>query len=323
MAMTYSGTVPAPWIGRAVEQFNPLNQRFAAIQAARPIRSREKEGTLPYVKRADTMGKNLSLARAPGANYDRGHITVAGTAFNCIDYGFEHKVPKETKALFRSIVDALVVAGQTVKGELYTGREKRVGTLLQDTTVWTGSSLITDNHANPWDAAGTDIIGQVGAAKEKVRKNCGLEANALLCNAVHEYDMVYLNTAIKALLQYTVTPTIAARRAFLAGVLGLEQVIVFGAVYSAGNEADALPTITDIWGEDQVMVARVAVTDDPSEPCVARIVVWDGMQGGNEVAFDQYYEPQSKSTIVQGDLYEDELVVDKYCGHMIEVDPTS
>jgi hypothetical protein len=323
MSVTYSGTVPAPWIAQAVYQFNPLNQRFRAADVARPIVVMEKSGTMASVNRAGTMGKGLDLQRAPGASYARGGVTASGAAYECLIYGYEHKIPREQEALFRSIMQSQVVAGQTVLGELYTGREARIASLLCNTSLWTGSALFADNHAAPWDTAASDVIGQVGAAAEKVRANTGLAANALITSRKQIVNLITKNTAILAKFSGVAVATPDMVLNWLAAILGLEMVIPFEAVYDAGNPGDSTPTITDVWNEDYAMVARVARTDDPSEPCVARLLTWEAMGAGTAAEFNVYTEPQTNSTVVQGNLYEDELVVDKYCGFLMEIDPTS
>ena len=323
MGVTYSGTVPAPWISQAVYQFNPLNQTFRAAEVARPILVSEKQGTVPAIGRAGTMGKNLSLQRSPGSSYKRGGIKAEGTAYECLIYGYEHLIPRETEAMFRSIMQSQIVAGQTVLGELYTGREYRIASLLCNTSLWTGTGLFSDNHSAPWDTAASDVIGQIAAAKEYVRGNTGIQPNALICSEKQVTNLIMKNTAILAKFSGLAISSPDVVRTFLAQILGLDFVIGFGAVYDAGNPADAAPTITDVWNEDYAMVARIAVTDNPSEPCVARLLSWEAMGPGTAAEFNVYSEPQTNSTVVQGNLYEDELVIDKYCAYLMEVDPTS
>ena len=220
MGVTYDGTIPAPWIAQAVFEFDPQNQKFIAGDIARPINSREKTGTLPKITRKSTMPQNASLQRAPGANYQRGDFGTGGTAFECIDYGWEHKIPVETEALFASIMQSQIVGGRTVKGELFAGREKRIADLILNVTTWTGASLFTDNHAAPWDAAASDAIGQIAAAKEYVRANTGLEANALVCSQKQVTNLTMINTAIRALLSGITVATPDAVLAVLDGGTG-------------------------------------------------------------------------------------------------------
>jgi hypothetical protein len=68
------------------------------------------------------------------------------------------------------------------------------------------------------------------------------------------------------------------------------------------------------------MVANVAKTSDPSEVCVARTMQWAAMGTGTDMATSIYQEPQTKSRVVQGDMYLDELVIDKYQGHLMKID---
>ena len=116
MAVTYSGTVPAPWIAQAVYQFNPMNQRFQAFNMARPILVREQAGTMANIDRARTLPSLPTLIRSPGSAYKRGGITVSGTAYKCEGYGYEHQIPKEHEGMYRSLMQSQIVAGQTVLG---------------------------------------------------------------------------------------------------------------------------------------------------------------------------------------------------------------
>jgi len=320
MAYTYDGTIPAPWLARGVFEFDPTKQGLIAHLVARIIQSDDKQGTLPLIKRESTMPMNQELRRAPGANYQRGQGEVDGSAYECIGYGYERKIPKETAAFFRTIMDAQLNAAKVVKGELLLGREKRVADLLFNATTF--ASYLTDLHAAPWDAAASDVIGAVGAAVETVRKRTGVKPNALFLGSTQKTNLLTVNTAIRGLLSGLHVATPAMIDQFLADILGLKYVFSGEAVYNSAKEGATI-SVTDVWNEDYAMVAKVAETDDPQEPCVARIVNWRAMGEGTDVDMGVYYEPQSKSQVVQGDLYEDELIVDAQYGQLLEVDPTS
>lgn len=322
MTVSYTGTIPAPWIARAVFEYDPMaegRQLLIADKIARPIQSDLKDGTVPIISRESTMPHSGTLERAPGATYDRGHVKTEGAPFKCVGYGYEHKIPAETQALFSSVMNAEVVAGRTVKGQLLAGRERKIKTLLFDTAVWTGASLYKDWSAAPWDTAGSDAINHVATSKEKLRSNTGFDANALILGHAQLVNLVMTNTAIRGLLSGIKVATWEGVMEFLAGILNLRYIFAGGGVYNAANEAASI-SVTDIWGDDYAMIAKVAVSDDPSEPCVARIINWRAMGPGTDVEFGVYNEPQSKSRIVQGDLYEDYLVIDTACGFLIKID---
>lgn len=316
----YDGSLPAPFVAQAMFNFTP-EQNFTGLQVAPALFVTEKKGTVPLFKRSDLMPTAATDERQPGAAFNRGRARITGTEYECVGYGREFPIPVETQARYASIMDAQLAAGRIVKGQLVAGHEIRVKTLAMNTTTFAaGNGNYVDLSAAPWDTAGSDVISNVGAQIEAFRAQCGMLPNALIVPRSQVVNLCYKNTAIRALLSGLVIASPAAVRQNLAAILGVDRIIAPESIYNAGNEVDTNPTITDVYADDYAMLARIATTSDPAEPCLARTVVWSAMGAGTDGEYGTYFEPQTKQNVVQGTMYTDEIIVDSMLGRLLKID---
>jgi hypothetical protein len=317
--VTYSGTRPAPWLARAVNQFVPDAEYYASFKIAPTISSPVDKGTLPVIPRETLAADGSTTRRAPGAAYKRDSLAAEGVAYTCVGYGKEVPVPEEHVAIYGGIMNALQVAAGKIRTAAFTDLEERMEALIFNTTTWTGASLYTDNSSAPWDTAGSDVIGHVVAARDKVRSGTGMMPNALILNYAQYQNLIYTNTAIKALVSNFASPTPDVIDDVLKRLFRLPQIIVAGSVLNSAKEGQTA-SMADVWSDDYAMVAKVATTADPSEACVARTLQWQAMGTGTDMAVNIYDEPQTNSRVVQGNMYLDEIVVDAAFGHLMKID---
>lgn len=300
-------------------QFVPDQNDYAAFKVAKMLLSMNKEGTLSQITRETLAGNGLTTRRAPGAVYHRSDLGMEPVAYNVLGYGEEVTVPEEDIALYGSVMNAQRAAAARLRNVLFTDLELRMKTLIFDTSTWTGASLFTDNSSAPWDTAGSDAITHIKNAKQKVKDNTGMNANALILDEVQFNNLVYVNTAIKGLLSGLAVPTPDAIRTVLKNLFELPHIIVCGARYNAAKEGQDA-SMSSIWGDDYAMVARVAETTDPAEPCVARTIAWRAMGPGTDMKLSIYKEPQTTSQVIKADMYLDEIVCDAAFGHLMQID---
>lgn len=310
---------PSQIVARAIKQFDPTAQGFVASLAARPIYVSDKEGTLPSIPRSATMPRLEELRRAPGATFARLNATTDGDTYACVDYGAESQIPLESAAENADIFDADMLGAEICYGELMAGREKRVADLLFDASTWTGASLFADNSDDAWSSSSADILGQVGYAVEKVRSNSGMLPDTVIMSHKNYQYCTKTNDAILGKFSGIVVPTPDAVQNYLAALLGVQKVIVGNAVYNSGNENDTSITVSNIWSDSYVMVAKTANTEQVQEPTVARTVVWEAMGRGTAGSPKMYFEDQTNSRVVQLSMHEDEVVRDSALGFLMQV----
>jgi hypothetical protein len=318
MAITYTGTRPAPFVAKAVQEFQSSElTAFRGLEIARTFNSMVDKGTLPVVTRESQAGTgDGKTRRAPGSAYNRDDIEAEGIAFQCLGYGHETPLPDEDVAMYKSEFDAQVVAGVRNRVRIMTDLEVKIKNMVQNTTTFNVSDgNFKDNSAAPWATAGSDILGQVDAAIDAMIANGGLPNSIVIPRLLSKY--LKTNTAIKAMLSGIAYPTLDQVAEVLRTYWNIPNIIFPGAVYNSAKKGQDA-SMTDIWGDTYVQVCRVAQSEDPSESCAFRTPLWQEMSGA-DVAIRTYREEQTDSTIVKGKMFYDELVVDKFQGYLMQV----
>lgn len=317
MPVTYDGTVPAPWIAKAIKEFGGDFSYIWQIVAPM-ITSKDKKGTIGKRSRGKIAGDGRSTRRQPGAAYDRDKLALGAVEYNVKGYGKEVPIPKEQQALYATVMDALIAGGEKCRNDIFVDLEGIVRDLIINTTTWTGAALFSDNKAAPWSTAGTSIQSQVAAAMEKVRLGTGTKANALIVSQGQWKNMINVNTQFKGYLSGIAVPTPDAVRRVIEAVLEL-KVVVGDAIYNSAIEGQDFAG-SNIWSDDYAMVARICMTSRPDEPGVARSVAWEAMGPGTDMETKIYPEPQTSSQVVQGDMHVDNVVVDPAYGHLMQIE---
>jgi hypothetical protein len=315
--MNFTGTIPAPWLAKAMMKFDPATQGFIAGSVARTLSAQEKSGTIGAITSQSTMARTESTVRAPGTAFKRGSVEGEGITYECVSYGFENPVPDEDIQFYGSQAEALMSGGMVVRGKMLTDLERRVAAMIYNTSTFTGAALYTDvSGSNPWATAASNVISTVTAAKEKVRKS-GSRANALIIGEATLQNLL-LNDGVKARFPGATMISEEMLRANLAAIFGIKYLFVGGSVYNSANEGQTKVT-ADVWSSSYAMIAKVAETDNPTEACVARTVSWSAMGKGTDAMVSIYREPQTASTVIQSSMYTDEIIIDSSFGHLLKI----
>lgn len=318
--MIQKGThaIPRMDLAEAFHEYSPRRARFIADLILPKYGTVKQAATLSVVKR-----KNLTIpetAHANGAVFNRVDLYMDDLDYACKDHGLEGQVTDWDRERFATEFDAEVEKTQAVKIKMMMAREKRVHDLIFNLTTWPvgTAALYTDNSAAPWDAAGSDIIGQVLAARELVRHNTGVPANAMIIGEVTLINMLQ-NTAIIARFPGALVITEAMLRAQMGALMGIQELIVGQAVYNSADEGLTFVG-TDIWPDDYAMVAVLGEENLPvTEPQLGRTILWNPYTSDLEYV-ESYREEQTKSDVVRVEHAVAEKVFDAYFGHLMKID---
>lgn len=312
----YTGTYNRPRVGLGQAFWEYLDSlgMYGGIEALPTLAVPKKTASIPVISR-EALLRDATLVRAAGDNYNRDDFDVEDISYNCVEYGQEHQIDDGVRELFASDFDAEEAAMKICAQRLLREQDKRIAALLQNTNTFTGTALTTDNSGTPWSTAGTDIIGQVLDACEKVRQNTGLLPDAVIMNRV---NLLYCakNTAIKSAIQYTGIPTLEALTRALAGLFGVERVIVAGAVRNSAAEG-ATFTFANVWSSTYVHVLKRS-TGSIVDPGLGRTLLWESDAPENENV-QIYREEQTRSDVVRVRHHVHEKLFDPYFAHMIKV----
>jgi hypothetical protein len=307
---------PRADLGMALHEYIYDADRFIGIKAAPIIETQLKAGTFSKLTRESMLLDTDDLRRAPGGTYDKTTYGYEDDTYACQEYGTVEYLDDSERQMWRRDLDAEADRAMVGLNRLLTAQERRWASALINTTTWTGSDLYTDRSATPWATTTTDVIGHVLDAKEKVRSATGLPANAIIMGQ-SIFESIKNNDGLRETTVFTSRADDAAMASAIGPVFGLPNVLVGGSVYNSATE-QATGSITDVWGSTYVMVCRIAETNSPMEPCVARTFLWTDDSASNTVV-EQYRDEDRRSDVFRVRQHVDEKVIDAVYGHLIKV----
>lgn len=310
---------PRPDLGGPALEYwdDPQFSNFIADQVAPKKPTDVPEGSYSNITR-ETVLMSADTRRAPGAGYQRIDIGVEDKTFSTKEYGIEIPVDDRQARRFRNDFNLGLEATQQAIHRIKVAKEIRISALLFNATTWAGATLYTDVSAAPWDAAASAVIAPVVAAKEKVRALTGMQANTMIIGSVM-YNNLLANTELKGRFPGVAVLSQKEIQNNLAGIFGLDRIIVGGAVKNTGNEGlDA--SLSDIWPDDYALICILGRPNDPMGlPSVCRSFVWTP-ENAEDYIVESYREEQTRAEIIRVRYDADEKVVDSARGHLLKID---
>lgn len=317
MAVRYDTyAVPRGDLREAIREYDIKAQQFIGIQAL-PIVPVQKKAATVSVHTRESILKRASAKRAKGSAANRIGVDLEDLAYACEERRLEAPLPDEDRSNYASDFDAELETTDIVLHKLLMEQEIDIATLVFNTTTWTGAALYTDNKAAPWSTAASDAIGQIMAAKAKVRDMTGAEPDTLIIGAA-AMDNLLKNTAILGRFPGVLVITEAMIRANLAAICGLQKLLVGKKVYDSATEGQAT-VIAQVWDYKYAMVAVTSEGAIGANPSVGRTMLWVAESPQNEMV-DQYREEQTSSDVFRVKQYTNEKIIDKYFAHLMRIE---
>jgi hypothetical protein len=314
----YSGSYATPRLDLGVAMLEYLfsTANYIGTQVLPIFSTPKKSAEFSKITRASLL-RSRNVKRAPRTAYSRDEFDAKDQAYRCEERGHEQPVDDTERELYASDFDAELQASTLAMNIVQQEQEVDVVAMLTDTAnTWKGD-YFTDNKANPWSTVGTDIIGQVQDTKEKVRGRIGMDPNALIISKATLVS-IKKNTGIKDAIKYTAIPTEQQILDALAGLLGLDKVIVANVVRNTANEG-AAETLGDVFPKKYAMVARIAKTNLLQEPCLGRTMLWV-QDSPDAVMVEQYREEQTRSDVFRARQHTDEVIWDPAYGQLVQIE---
>ncbi|MFH1385113.1 MAG: hypothetical protein ABIH47_09175 [Candidatus Omnitrophota bacterium] len=319
MGVDYSGSRATPRmdLGVAMLEFVETVNEFIGTRVLPLFRTNKQKSTFSAITR-ESITRDADTKRAKRGSYNRDSFGAKDKSYACEEHGLEGPLDDAERQMYASDFDAELMTTKIVTRRVLQAQEKRVADMVFNTSTFTGAALYTDNSSAPWDAAASDAIAQVRAAKSIVRSNCGMLANALILSETN-VDRLKANTGIKDAIKYVARLTDQELMNALADIFGLEYLIVGKAIRNSAKEGKAFVS-ADIWSDDYAMIARI-VTDgqDLSQPGLGRVFLWVDDSPENATV-EQYRAEDIRSDVFRVRQHVDELIVDPYFAHLMKVD---
>lgn len=304
------GTTPSA----AVEQYRPdialgfsefdveANQRGYVGLAIAPVMEVDVVADVyPIIPKEDLM-KSYSTDRAGDGTYGKVNGKFETGSYSCTENGIEERVDQRDARRFGNYIDAEMIAAMRTRDIVLKNHNARVIALALavGTTTAAGTTWSTTATATP--------IANIIAAKVKIRNRCGEMANAMCCDW-EAWEYLRNCADIIERLKYSGIddPKNASLNA-VAAVLGLEEIIISGAV-TDGAIAPLAASVASMWDRTKALLFVKSTTQDTRRPHFMRTFHWgnDGSQIG--AAFESYYDPTRRSDIVRHRMDTDEKVL--------------
>lgn len=310
-------------LGITIEEFNLVaNQAgFIGPSVLKPIVVGAQSGNIPKVKDQE-LSTVPETARAPGGAYKRDDFEFDSLGYMCSEHGREVPLDDATLKIYASVIDAEVIAVKRMTHQMLSRYEWDVAAAVYDTAVWNGAPLTTA-LGTPWSThADSTPIDDIQAAKETRVIAAGIECNALVCNRRQLWHLLQSEQLLSRMSSNVQKDNMTVKQALLE-LLDIDQIIVAGGLKNTANQA-ATPSYGRIWSLEYAMVCRVAVTDDPSEVCIGRTILWneDGpSSAGTDQALalitEEYREEGVRGSVIRSRNYRGLKIMFPKCGHLL------
>jgi len=262
-------------------------------------------------------------ARAPRAGYNRGDFTFDKFSYATRDHGLEEPIDDRELSIFRDILDAEAIHTARAEDGIARNYELAVAAAIYDTAVWTGAAL-TSALGVCWDVAATAVpINDIQAARLKVIDGSGLEPNALIVNRKQFFHIKNCDQIVDRVKFSGHTDPRNITPQAIAEALDLDHVLVAGGIKNTADEGQAA-SIGSVWSDSYSMLARVATTDDPAEPCIGRTFLWSedgpGAPGSDEaiaILVEEYREESVRGSVIRARTDYDLQIMYAAAGHLL------
>jgi hypothetical protein len=225
--------------------------------------------------------------------------------------GFDSRDAKEYMTAGISL-DELAV--RVVTDSILLGREARVAALYTSESVLTNYSALTGNDR--WDvysSASSDPIDDIETMRNSIHSTTGQNMNAVILGR-QVYNKVKNHPLLIDRIKYTMQATTnKITPALLAQAFDVEKVLIGDALKLTTKEGQS-ETLGYVWGKN-VIGAYI----DPNPTNRSRtLAIRPSMLTTDNVEFRQWTETPVTGTFVEGQIDEDEVVVDANCGYLLQ-----
>lgn len=280
--------------------------RFVASRAF-PVVPVDKDSGTYYTVPKGMWNADEMRPRAAGSMFARQGYSVSTATYTTMQYGLEHPIARETRANSQLPLDLEQIGLRWLATQSLIRKERAFSADFMATSVWA-----TDNtSATDWDDfVSGDPRNDILTAKRTISQSTGQLANVMVLGEV-VLDALSNHPDLIDRLKYNQVATAQSMESALGSLLGLSILPGLG-IYNSANE-NATVVMTPII-DDDALVMYVAPNPGLFVPSAGYTFAWPGGGGAGSVA-PMYYEPQSRSDILQSFEQWDQKAVATDCGY--------
>ena len=312
---TSSTTIQRPDLGAiAYEYALAASERgFIGLELLPIFEVEEQSAEYPVIP-IEAILKLQSTKRAPDGSYPRSAYEFETDNYSCQENGWEERIDDVEARLYRRFFDAEEVATQRSVDVILRGQEKRISSMLFNTSNLSYSAVSTE-----WSTAATCTPrSDVNTAKQAMRAASGLMPN-VMAMSLKVFENLLIASEITGALQYTDPIQLGgleAQKRALAMYFGVQKILVGGAIYDSSKKNIAM-SIADIWDDEYCGLFAVSAGGrDLKEPCIGRTFLWIEDSPENLVT-ESYREEQTRADIVRVRQHTDEEFIFTGAGYLL------
>ena len=301
-------------MGMAFQEYTPDPALFVADRIFPDCPTPVQAGYFPIID-ADNWNSLNDVDLNAAGDYPMIDMEAKDGNFSCVERGLMSLLTQKQAAFYAKDFDAAMAKTKILLHRMSVAREARAQALIQDTSTFTGTPLYTDNSGTPWSTVGTDIIGQVEAARLLFLQNTGMLPNAL----VIPYAVIpwlRANTGLRSQITYAATITRADFLNALAGILGVDQILMPAAVKNTANKGLTLSN-SQIWSRMYVSLLRIG-TGDLVEPCIGKTFRWVP-ESPSDLTMEMWWDEDKRGTKFRARNAIQEKIMSPLFGHLMKI----
>lgn len=250
--------------------------------------------------KADLWRRNVQK-RAPGTKFARSGVGLSTDNYQSEQYALEYPVPDETAKNADAVLNIGTTATNWLYDQLMLEEDYQFAAQWMITGVGWGVGSLGNGK---WSAASSTPIADILNASRTVRRGLGASSNHKLVavgGTIVEKALLS-NAEIVNKLVYVQAGTIDAIRAALAGILGLDELIIADREYNTAAEGRAA-SYSPVFDDDLLVVARPN-NPGPDTPAAGYSFAWNE-DGKGDMYIESYRDETIKSDIYRGICYYD------------------
>lgn len=307
-----------------------LAQSFMAFDLAMSQRGFIAQRVMPVidvVKASGNFGRipieqllqHPDTERAPGSGYSRGRFTFKPDTYATIEHGREEPVDDNEAEMYVSYFDAEQISGLRAFDAVLRGMELRVAAVLQNTATFTGAmtGAAASKYTSAFWASNTPIQ-DFETGIQAVWGNSGLWPNAAVMSRKTFRNLRQSQEIIDRIKYSGIVDPRAGKitAEALAQVFDIEEIIIAGEPQNTADDGQSA-SVSSIWADDKILIARVARSADPREPCVGRIFNYDADGGSVGGTVEAYRDETVRSEIIRVRNQTDEHLLYAQAGYLL------
>tara|TARA_R100000664_G_scaffold33955_1_gene52978 strand:- start:303 stop:1274 length:972 start_codon:yes stop_codon:yes gene_type:complete len=264
---------------------------------------------------ADFLRDEAQL-RAAGTESAGSEYALSTATYTAERYALHKDIADEVRHNADPAIDPERDAVSFLMQKMLIHEDRKFAQDFMKTSVWGADKRGAGNDFANWTVSTTDIIAQIDAWGDIIQKATGNRPNKLLLSR-DVYAVVKNNATILESIKYTQTGVITQE--LLAGLLGLDEVVVADGVYNSAASG-ATASYKYAIGEDagftkSGLLAYVNPTPSILQPSAGYTFSWNpyaDAAGGALVK--SFYMDQLSSDRVEAEMYWDQKAVSASCG---------